>query len=385
MTAPILPIVGIAFIVLIVVIIAIASRDKHREAEKDFSPSSPSPVLTVSTDTSIQHSNSSFSQKVQDYTAKQANTEYLAEMELAKVDIMDGVDFEAYVANLLRGRGYITTVTKASGDQGVDIVAQKAGVRFAIQVKRQSQKVSRRAVADAVAGKVLYDCSKAMVITNNYFQGGAEQLAYANDCELVDRDELISWIQQQIIGHMGNKDIGKGTTTSSLQIGFATKPLTASVIAHIQTIQVSSDDRSYIDNILRTHLERGHQGFIVYPIAWNHLFIHRTHETLSKRFSKYSIALIDEYTSYEDLFRIEAEFKNGDVSVIMCNDVSRRVEVSPKIRVVIIENAEEYESQELINFRNILSDKKGEKHFLMISDSTTELLTLPNAEGIHSL
>ena len=286
MTAPILlTLISIAFIVLIIVITVISIKGWSSEPKKDSSTLILPPALPVSTNTSNQQVDSSFSQKVQDYTVKQSQVESLMKMELAKIDTMDGVDFEAYVADLLRSKGYITTVTKASGDQGVDIVAEKAGTRFAVQVKRQSQKVSRRAVADAVAGKVLYECSRAMVITNNYFQGGAEQLAYANNCELVDRDRLTRWIQQQLIGHMGN---GKAAPAPSAQLGLATEPPRAPVNSHIQTIQVSSDNRNYIDNILRTHLERGYQGFIVYPIAWNHLFIHRTYESLSKRFSKYS-------------------------------------------------------------------------------------------------
>ena len=49
---------------------------------------------------------------------------------------MDGLQFEHRCAELLRYRGFHkVTVTKGSGDQGVDILAQKNGVKFGIQCK----------------------------------------------------------------------------------------------------------------------------------------------------------------------------------------------------------------------------------------------------------
>lgn len=110
------------------------------------------------------------------------------------IDFMDGLDFEHYVADLLNNRGFHAEVTKGSGDLGVDIIATNYIGKYAIQVKRYNQPVSRRAVSDAVAGKSYYDCDSAMVITSNYFTNDAVKLADANDCLLVDRDELIEWI-----------------------------------------------------------------------------------------------------------------------------------------------------------------------------------------------
>ncbi len=114
---------------------------------------------------------------------------------LTQLDLLDGHSFESYVAELLRRQGYIVTRTKTSGDLGVDLVAEKYPLRYAVQVKRQSAPVSRRAVSDAVAGKAYYACNAAMVITNNYFSRGAVELARATGCQLVDRDELTHWIR----------------------------------------------------------------------------------------------------------------------------------------------------------------------------------------------
>lgn len=103
---------------------------------------------------------------------------------------MNGLEFEVYIARLLRHMGYKVENIKASVDFGVDIIAKKQDETYAIQVKRHSYPVSRRAVSDAVAGKQHYNCDKAMVITNNYFTKDAIALANSCDCILIDRKTL---------------------------------------------------------------------------------------------------------------------------------------------------------------------------------------------------
>ena len=50
------------------------------------------------------------------------------------VDMMDGQEFEYYCADLLKSQGFLEVeVTRASGDYGVDILAEKDGVTYAIQ------------------------------------------------------------------------------------------------------------------------------------------------------------------------------------------------------------------------------------------------------------
>ncbi len=110
------------------------------------------------------------------------------------IDSLDGAAFEGYVESLLTKRGYRVTRTGKAGDLGVDLIAEKTPYKFAVQVKRQSNPVSRQAVSDAVAGKAHYKCNAAMVVTNNLFSPGAQQLARANGCKLVDRNVLADWM-----------------------------------------------------------------------------------------------------------------------------------------------------------------------------------------------
>ena len=51
----------------------------------------------------------------------------------ADYDDMDGWEFEEYVGDLLIKDGYIhVEVTRGSGDQGVDVLAERDGVSYAI-------------------------------------------------------------------------------------------------------------------------------------------------------------------------------------------------------------------------------------------------------------
>jgi restriction system protein len=111
-------------------------------------------------------------------------------------DQMDGAAFEKFVADVLTRRGYRVERTGKSGDLGVDLIAVKKPYRFAVQVKRQSNPVSRHAVSDAVAGKAHYNCNAAMVVTNNTFTQGANELAKSNGCKLVDRQVLENWVME---------------------------------------------------------------------------------------------------------------------------------------------------------------------------------------------
>ena len=98
---------------------------------------------------------------------------------------MDGLQFEHRCAELLRYRGFHkVTVTKGSGDQGIDILAQKNGLKYGIQCKYYSYPVGNKAIQEAYAGADFYDCDAAIVMTNNTFTRQARELAEKLDVEL---------------------------------------------------------------------------------------------------------------------------------------------------------------------------------------------------------
>jgi len=94
--------------------------------------------------------------------------------KLSHVDTMTGLEFEKYVTKYLRNQGYKTNLTEKY-DLGIDIVAVKDGIRYGVQVKRYKGVVGANAVRQAVTALNLYDCDRAMVVTNSYFSNTASQ------------------------------------------------------------------------------------------------------------------------------------------------------------------------------------------------------------------
>lgn len=118
---------------------------------------------------------------------------------MGKVDHMDGHHFEKYCATVLQKNGFVNvSVTPGSGDQGVDVIAEKEGVRYAVQCKCYSSALGNTPVQEVCAGKSMYNCHVGVVMTNNYFTAGAKQLAEKNGILLWDRDKLQQMIDSTI-------------------------------------------------------------------------------------------------------------------------------------------------------------------------------------------
>ena len=114
---------------------------------------------------------------------------------MKKLDSMSGSEFEYACAKILKRNGFKkVAVTQGSGDFGVDILAYKNGVKYAVQCKRYSRKLNNSAIQEVIGGLAFYDCEKGAVMTNQYFTEPAKALAEVNDIELWDRDILAKWI-----------------------------------------------------------------------------------------------------------------------------------------------------------------------------------------------
>lgn len=93
---------------------------------------------------------------------------------------MDGHDYEYYCAELLRRKGFSrVSVTRGSGDQGIDIIAYANKKKFGIQCKFYSNPVGNSAVQEAYTGAKFYGCNVAAVMTNNGFTESSMELAAA--------------------------------------------------------------------------------------------------------------------------------------------------------------------------------------------------------------
>lgn len=109
----------------------------------------------------------------------------------ANVDRMEGHEFEYFCAELLERCGFEEVeVTRGSGDQGVDILAKKEDIKYAIQCKNYSNPLGNTPVQEVYAGKTFYRCHVGVVMTNSTFTKGALELADSVGVILWDKDRL---------------------------------------------------------------------------------------------------------------------------------------------------------------------------------------------------
>ena len=113
------------------------------------------------------------------------------------IDYMDGHQFEKFCGELLRKNGYYDVdVTRGSGDQGIDIIAFKDGIKFGIQCKCYASDIGNKAVQEAFSGKTYYNCHVGAVLTNRYFTRSAIDLAKKNGVLLWDRGHLLDMVKK---------------------------------------------------------------------------------------------------------------------------------------------------------------------------------------------
>ena len=115
----------------------------------------------------------------------------LSSVDIYDIDMMNGVEFENVLGLLFKRMNYKVEITKASGDQGADLIISKKGIRTVVQAKCYTNNVSNKAVQEIVAAITYYGAEKGMVVTNSYFTKGAKELAEANNIILWNRDDLI--------------------------------------------------------------------------------------------------------------------------------------------------------------------------------------------------
>lgn len=115
---------------------------------------------------------------------------------LNAINRMDGTQFEKFLGELFARMGYSVQVTGRAGDQGCDVLIERAGEKTVVQAKCYSHPVTNDAVQEAVAAKALYGAAKAMVATNSVFTESAKELARVNGVQLWDREKLSGLLSQ---------------------------------------------------------------------------------------------------------------------------------------------------------------------------------------------
>jgi restriction system protein len=112
------------------------------------------------------------------------------------VDAMTPTEFEHFCADILRKSGWEASVTQASGDQGIDVVATRNEIKLVLQCKKYSQAVGNTAVQEVIAGKLFYLADIAAVVTNAGYTSSANHLANTVGISLLHYSQLASFAER---------------------------------------------------------------------------------------------------------------------------------------------------------------------------------------------
>jgi len=110
------------------------------------------------------------------------------------------VQFERLIQLLFQSMGYVATMTKASGDHGIDIRLHKNDVLELVQCKRYTGNVSVKTIREFFGVMVDHRVSKGYVVTTGNFTFPAQQFASGKGIHLIDGAELVGMLMSRKIG-----------------------------------------------------------------------------------------------------------------------------------------------------------------------------------------
>ena len=120
--------------------------------------------------------------------------------EVAKMDHLNGYEFEDYVALLLKKRHFKHIVqTNKNDDGGLDVLAEFNHVKYGFQCKHyKNRQVDRKVLKTTADGANYYHVQKPVIITNRYFSKHARAYQKFFRVELWDRTKLIQLIKKTL-------------------------------------------------------------------------------------------------------------------------------------------------------------------------------------------
>jgi len=128
---------------------------------------------------------------------------------LDRLQAVDPYEFEHLVADVWEERGWETSVSQASNDQGVDVVAEKSdglmNQKAVIQAKRYSEgnKIGRPKIQQYHSLKQQdADADAAVVVTTSSFTSTAEDWASEHNVKLIDGRQLVQEIESGRLEHL---------------------------------------------------------------------------------------------------------------------------------------------------------------------------------------
>lgn len=113
---------------------------------------------------------------------------------MKEIDEMDEQNFHEFLISLFQRNGYAVKKLKKNEQTFTKIMLKKRGQNAIVCVKRQDTPVETDCIQNMLAMKPIYQATQLIMVTNQEFTKGAQQLARANKVNLIDRESLDAMI-----------------------------------------------------------------------------------------------------------------------------------------------------------------------------------------------
>jgi len=107
-----------------------------------------------------------------------------------KLRCLDARQFEFEIAHLFQLRGYKSSATRVTGDDGVDVFAWRDDEKIIVQCKRWKHPVGRNIIDELAGVRSRHDADRAIVATISSFSKGAIEAGQKHQIELWDFERI---------------------------------------------------------------------------------------------------------------------------------------------------------------------------------------------------
>lgn len=111
------------------------------------------------------------------------------------INNLNPYEFEKFAKEFFKIKGYTAWITKASHDNGADVIAEKDNVRIAIQVKHKQKSLVVYDVYQVVRAMHSYKAEKGILFTNSELTSSAILDAQRNNFQVINGHDISKYLR----------------------------------------------------------------------------------------------------------------------------------------------------------------------------------------------
>lgn len=112
------------------------------------------------------------------------------ESKFTEMSKMDRAQFTVYAARLFANKGYDVRYTPVVDNYGIDLLVKRGDAVSAVCCMAAQKVLDKKDISFVATGRKYYAVSRAIVITNGYFNRAASDFARKEKITLIDRSVL---------------------------------------------------------------------------------------------------------------------------------------------------------------------------------------------------